>query len=128
VAQHRARYIFLVPTGYMENWILVSIPSGGTLLLDGGPLSAGCERAGAGMAGAATYEAVRCPVPEGSHTVSSTDKFGMLVQGWGPGPVSYGYTAGMEFKTVNNDCVNDAECPAEFFCSGGTCVPVIVIQ
>ncbi len=128
VAQHRPEYIFLVPSGYMENWALMSIPAGGTVTLDGQPLTAGCDRGMGGSINGVAYDALRCPVPEGAHTLASTQNFGLLVEGWGPGPVSYGYTGGMEFKTVNSDCGNDGDCPTSEFCSGGTCVPDIQIM
>jgi hypothetical protein len=128
VAQHRSEYIFLVPSGYEESWLLMSIPQNGPLMLDGAALSNGCERAMGGAVNATTYEVVRCPVGPGAHTVSSPVNFGLVVEGWGPGPVSYAYTGGMEFSTVNNDCTNDGDCPTGEFCSGGTCTPVIVIQ
>ncbi len=128
VAQHRNEYIFLVPSGYMENWALMSVPTGATILLDGSPLTAGCDHATGGMVGSTAYDAVRCPVPEGSHTLSCAVNFGLMVEGWGPGPVSYGYTGGMEFQSVNHDCGNDGDCPVQEFCSGGTCVPDITIM
>ncbi len=128
IAQHRSEYIFLVPTGYSESWVLISIPTGGGLTLDGQGLSAGCERAMGGMVGTLPYEVVRCPVPPGPHTVASPQNFGLVVEGWGPGPVSYAYTGGMEFQSVNHDCTNDGDCPVGEFCSGGTCAPIIIIQ
>jgi hypothetical protein len=124
VAQHRVKYIFLVPQGYGEDWMLISIPRDGALKLDGQD-AAGCERVTAGMVGMTEYEAVRCPVMPGPHTVESMDKFGLVVEGWGPGPVSYGYTGGMEFKNVNHDCTQDMDCPTAEFCSGGACTPII---
>jgi hypothetical protein len=131
VAQHRSEYIFLVPSGYMENWILISLPSGDDFTLDGKSLQAteflGCDRMPVGAIGMTSYDAVRCPVSEGVHTAKSTAAFGLSVEGWGPGPVSYAYPAGMEFRSVNHDCTSDGDCPGEF-CSGGTCVPNITIQ
>ncbi len=124
VAQHRPKYIFLVPSGYGESWLLVSLPTNASLTLDGQP-AAGCERQSAGMVGMVAYDAARCPVQPGTHTIESKDDFGLVVEGWGPGPVSYGYTGGMEFKTVNGDCGMDGDCPQAEFCSGGTCVPII---
>jgi hypothetical protein len=128
VAQHRSEYIFLVPSGYMENWIMAAIPTNGPLMLDGQPLTSGCERVMAGSVGNLSYDAVRCPISPGAHTISSTLNFGLLVEGWGPGPVSYAYPAGMDFQTVNNDCTNDGDCPTGEFCSGGECTPIIQIM
>jgi IgGFc binding protein len=127
VAQHRTQYIFLVPTGYMENWMLISIAGGASVTLDGQPVGeTSCERASAGTIGTQSYDAVRCPVPEGAHIVESTLPFGLMVEGWGPGPVSYAYTGGMEFQSVNHDCSSDGDCQAEFSCYGGTCAPTII--
>jgi hypothetical protein len=128
VAQHRSEYIFLVPMGYMENWLLVSIPANGPLMLDGNALANGCERAMGGVVGTTQYDVVRCPVSPGAHTVSSPVTFGLVVEGWGPGPVSYAYTGGMDFQSVNHDCSNDGDCPTGEFCSGGTCTPIITIM
>jgi hypothetical protein len=129
VEQHRPEYIFLVPSGYQESWVLMSIPTGESFMLDGKPLSAGCERAGGGMVGSTVFDAVRCPVPAGQHYLKGSKPFGLVVEGWGPGPVSFAYTGGMEFKTVNHDCVVDTDCPGiGEFCSGGVCVPDIEIQ
>jgi hypothetical protein len=131
VAQHRAEYIFVIPTGYHENWLLMSIPSGTDVTIDGHPLSAqeigGCDRMPAGPVGMTQYDALRCPVQPGSHVLTAPSAFGLLIEGWGPGPVSYAYTGGMEFQSVNHDCTSDGDCPGEF-CSGGTCTPLIVIQ
>jgi hypothetical protein len=110
----------------MENWMLMSVPSGSTVMLDGQQIGeTTCERASAGTVGAQAYDALRCPVPEGVHTVSASQSFGLVVEGWGPGPVSYAYTGGMEFQSVNHDCSSDGDCPAEFSCYGGTCAPTI---
>ncbi|MSP60876.1 MAG: hypothetical protein EXR72_11135 [Myxococcales bacterium] len=126
VAQHRNSYIFLVPSGYGESWLLISILAGGEVTIDGqgGELS-GCDRETAGTLDGKSYDALRCPVKQGAHTIVGTAKFGLVVEGWGPGPVSYGYTGGMEFKTVNHDCNMDVECPDAEFCAGGVCVPII---
>jgi hypothetical protein len=128
VAQHRSQYIFLVPSGYMENWMLISIAASTGVTLDGQPLGAACERATAGAVGTASYDAVRCPVGEGPHTVEAALPFGLVVEGWGPGPVSYAYTGGMEFQSVNHDCVDDSDCPLELVCYGGECAPEIVVK
>jgi hypothetical protein len=125
-AQHRKEYIFLIPTGYMENWLLMAVPAGTQPILDGQALTAGCERQMNGTLAGQAYEALRCPVKEGSHLIEAPQAFGLVVEGWGPGPVSYGYTGGMDFQTVNNDCTNDGNCPTGEFCAGGVCAPTIM--
>jgi hypothetical protein len=119
IDQHRQRYIFLVPSGYGSNHLQLSTPPGVLPVLDGAPL-VGCTRVSLG-----DYDAVRCPVTGGSHTIEAEAPFGLVVTGVGPGPVSYGYTGGMDFNPVNEDCVDDSECGSGEFCSGGECVDII---
>ncbi len=125
IAQYRNRYIFLVPTGYSHNAVVLSVPAGTTPDLDGQPAQ-GCTRtAVSGMAPGGPFETLRCPVTDGVHTVASMQPFGVTVHGYGPGPVSYGYPGGMDFAPTNRDCSSDGDCPAAEFCSGGECVPTI---
>jgi hypothetical protein len=124
VAQHRSEYIFLVPTGYEQNYLLISIPSNAEVTIDG-QTPGSCERGTVGPVNGMSYDAERCPITAGQHTIASSALFGLVVEGWGPGPVSYGYTGGMEFKTITHDCNMDGDCPQAEFCSGGTCVPTI---
>jgi hypothetical protein len=126
VAQHRKEYIFLIPSGYMENWVLMAVPANLMPVLDGQVLTNGCERQPTGSIGGVAYEALRCPVSEGAHLIEGPQPFGLVIEGWGPGPVSYGYTGGMDFQTVNNDCTNDGNCPTGEFCAGGECAPTIM--
>jgi hypothetical protein len=124
VAQHRNRYIFLVPSGYADNHLLISIPTGVTPTLDGAP-AAGCSRTGVGQVAGVGYDAMICPVGDGTHVLEAPMPFGVVVEGAGPGPVSYGYPGGMDFRPVNEDCDEDSDCPGGEFCSGGTCVEII---
>ncbi len=124
VAQHRSEYIFLVPTGYEQSYLLISIPSNAEVTIDG-QTPPSCARGTVGPVNGMSYDAERCPITAGQHTISSSALFGLVVEGWGPGPVSYGYTGGMEFKTITRDCNMDSDCPQAEFCSGGACVPTI---
>ena len=124
VSQHRLKYIVLVPSGYGENWLQMSVPSGVEPTIDGAALS-GCTSDPVGELGGVAYEAMRCPVDEGSHTLEAAMPFGLVIAGWGPGPVSYGYTGGMDFQVVNEECSDDSDCGGSEFCSGGECVDII---
>lgn len=123
-AQYRSRYIILVPSGYSQNYALMSVPQGQSIQIDGAAPS-DCTRENVGTVAGGSYDAVRCPLQPGTHTITSEERFGLIVQGFGPGPVSYGYTGGMDFKSVNRDCTVDNDCPGGEFCSGGTCVDII---
>jgi hypothetical protein len=125
LAQHRSRYIFLVPSGYANNYLLLSVPAGIDVSLDGAA-AARCSRADAGSVGGAAYEAVRCPVSPGTHTVEAPEPFGLVVEGWGAGPVSYGYTGGMDLEPVNTECTSDADCGPGSCCYGGACSTCII--
>jgi len=120
VAQHRTRYIFLIPSGYGDNVLLMSVPSGTDVMLDGGAPS-GCERDAVGALGGVDYDALRCPVEAGEHAVEAPQPFGLVVEGWGPGPVSYGYTGGMDLEPVNTECSRDDDCASGNCCYGGAC-------
>lgn len=123
IVQYRSQYRFLVPAGYESNYALVAAPRGASIRLDGAPLS--CQRTPMGTIGGSDYEALHCRLGEGPHLMESDVPVGLVVQGWGPSVVSYGYTGGMDFEPVNADCVEDTECPGGEFCSGGYCVPEI---
>ncbi|MCS6798774.1 MAG: IgGFc-binding protein [Myxococcota bacterium] len=123
VAQFRSAYRFLVPSGYERDYALVAAPAGTELRLDGRPLS--CQRHDLGEIAATRFEGLHCELPDGAHSLEADVPFGLVIEGWGPGVVSYGYTGGMDFEPINTDCVEDADCPGGEFCSGGVCVPEI---
>ena len=123
IVQWRDEYRVLVPLGYQTNVLLVSAPAGMPVMVDG--IAASCERHAAGSAGGAAYEGLWCEVGEGSHLVSGAQPFGVTIVGWGPGPVSYGYTGGMDFERTGG-CIDDTGCAPDEVCSGGECVPPIL--
>ncbi|MCC7536535.1 MAG: hypothetical protein IT379_10000, partial [Deltaproteobacteria bacterium] len=123
IAQFRSQYRFLVPAGYEHNAALVAAPRGAALRLDGAVLP--CDRTSMGVIAGTDYEALHCRLREGAHYLESDVPVGLVITGWGPSVVSYGYTGGMDFEPVNADCVEDTECPGGEFCSGGYCVPEI---
>lgn len=123
VAQFRSEYRFVVPSGYANDYANIAAPVGATLTIDDAPAS--CTRAALGEVMGSTYEALHCTLGDGQHHLVASAPVGLLVEGWGEGVVSYGYTGGMDFEPINTECSSDGECPGGEFCSGGYCAPVI---
>ncbi len=125
VAQFRTEYRFLVPDGYENDYALIAAPAGTEIRIDGAVAS--CTRASVGELAGTAYEALHCSLGDGAHHAEADAPFGLVVEGWGSGVVSYGYTGGMDFEPINLGCVEDTECPGGEFCSGGLCAPVIEV-
>lgn len=100
--QHRKSYVFLVPTTFEDNYMVLAMPEGASLEVNGGPLGefSGCERAPIGTVNGIAYEQVTCPMNEGVHTVSSDLPFGLTVYGY-YNVGSYGYPGGSDVKIIN---------------------------
>jgi hypothetical protein len=100
--QHRKSYVFLVPTTFEDNFMVLAMQVGATIAVDGGALGefSGCERAPIGTIVGIDYEQVTCPMNEGVHTVSSDEPFGLTVYGY-YNVGSYGYPGGSDVKIIN---------------------------
>lgn len=103
--QYRDDYLFLVPDTFSSNYVVLSVPTGTTVFLDGGDIAGDefmrlCEYEEAGMIGGETYTAVTCPVSGGSHTVESTRPVGIMVYGY-HSVGSYGYAGGSNLTRIN---------------------------
>ncbi len=81
VDHHRERYPFLVPQGWAEAHVTIAAPVGTTLQFDGVAL-ASCETAPLGSVGGIVFEARRCPVAAGAHTLDGSAPFGLIVYGY----------------------------------------------
>jgi hypothetical protein len=126
VEQWRSKYVFLVPNKYAFDFLLIALPLTSSLRFDGDDLFTAlprCEEVAAGsltLEGAALptdYAAVLCPLSDpqkddlenpanqndGRHVLESTDgqPFSLIVWGW-DNHVSYGYPAGTDVRTINN--------------------------
>lgn len=81
IDHHRERYPFLVPQGWTLTHVSLAAPVGTALQLDGVAL-AGCETAPIGSVGSVLFEAHRCPVTAGAHTLNGSAPFGLFVYGY----------------------------------------------
>jgi hypothetical protein len=99
IEQYRDHYVFLVPTSWQENWVVLAAPAGGTFQLDGAALPGGCTTHSAGTLEGTDYEAIRCPVTEGPHTLTGDQPFGITVYGYG-NVGSYAFVGGADVQKI----------------------------
>ena len=123
--QFRQQYRFLVPDGYETDYALIAAPAGTQITEDGSSVS--CRRAPIGEIGGQMWEALHCELTDGAHHFEADTPFSLIVEGWGPDVVSYGYTGGMDFEPINEECSTDDECAGGEFCSGGYCTDEIIL-
>jgi len=104
VEQYRKDYIFLTPTTFTEDFVVISAPKGATVELDGvkvnmefgGP----CTRNQIGTINKKTYNALICSVKDGAHKVKASEPVGIMVYGY-YNVGSYGYPGGSDMKKIN---------------------------
>lgn len=90
--QVRARYDFLTPSTFVENWVNVVATTGTTVRLDGVSISGWQEITGT------TYSVARVSVSAGSHSMESDDGSGFGITTYGYAPyTSYLYPGGLNF-------------------------------
>ncbi|MBX3269225.1 MAG: IgGFc-binding protein [Sandaracinaceae bacterium] len=103
--QYRESYVFLTPSTFSANYVVVSMPTGTTVLLDdadilGDEFMMLCTYETAGELDGTTYQAVTCPVSAGAHTIDATLPVGIFVYGY-YNVGSYGYAGGSELERIN---------------------------
>ncbi|MCB9595572.1 MAG: IgGFc-binding protein [Sandaracinaceae bacterium] len=103
--QYRESYVFLTPSTFSANYVVVSMPTGTTVLLDeqdilGDEFMMLCTYENAGEIDGTMYQAVTCPVTEGAHTIDSTLPVGISVYGY-YNVGSYGYAGGSDLERIN---------------------------
>jgi hypothetical protein len=92
VEQFRTRYAAPTPTSWPQQHLVLAVRPETQVQLDGVPLT-GCSASPAGELGGVLYEARRCPVGEGYHTVTGDAPFGLAIYGYGES-ASYAHPGG----------------------------------
>ncbi|MFO0680786.1 MAG: IgGFc-binding protein [Sandaracinus sp.] len=92
--QYRSSYTFLAPSTYQQNFVEISAPTGSTVMLDGNAVS-GFTAVGSTGFGVATAQ-----VNGGVHSISSSERFGIVVYGFGS-YTSYMYPGGLDLQRIN---------------------------
>ncbi|MEO7097010.1 MAG: IgGFc-binding protein [Polyangiales bacterium] len=90
--QYRTDYTVLVPAAYAKNYLTISAPSAGAVLVDGQPVTMTPFAGGA-------YRANRTMVPAGQHKITCPATCGVEVYGYGDA-VSYMFAGGLDLKQI----------------------------
>lgn len=101
--QHRKNYVFLVPTTFTYDYMVLAMPTNAVVLIDGEPLGefqTQCTTAPIGTVNGTTYQQMTCLMTDGVHHVSSDVPVGLTVYGY-YNVGSYGYPGGSDVKIIN---------------------------
>jgi hypothetical protein len=98
VEQYRKNYTFLTPPSWTKNYVVLATEQGNKFQLDGKDTT-GCEVVPGPELQGKTYQAIRCPVDTGTHTVEGEQPFGITAYGYGPAG-SYAFVGGADIKPI----------------------------
>lgn len=101
--QHRKDYVFLVPSTFTKNYIVVAKPVDGSVLLDGVAIEGvefACAQEPIGVVAGIDYEQVTCEATPGHHAITSEKPFGLSVYGY-HSVGSYAFVGGSDVKIIN---------------------------
>lgn len=105
VEQHRDHYLFLVPSTFTANYVVVAMPAGTVVQLDGRDVNADefrslCSTVPVGEIDGVAYLSATCPVDGGTHRVDASVPVGITVYGY-YAVGSYGYAGGANLTQIN---------------------------
>jgi hypothetical protein len=98
IEQARTEYVFLSPTGWQEDWVVVGTTPDVDVTLDGAS-TADCDTFPAGELDGVAYEARRCPISPGVHRLSGTGPFQIMAYGYGTAD-AYSFTGGANVEKI----------------------------
>ena len=97
VDQLRQDYLFLVPGSWKKNHVVIAMPQGATVKIDGAAIA--CDGANIGTLDGVTYVSKRCPIAEGVHNVTGDKPFLVAAYGYGQAG-SYAFVGGSNVKKI----------------------------
>jgi hypothetical protein len=98
VEQQRNEYVFLSPDGWSESWVVISAVVGTKVTIDG-EVPSDCVVAEAGTLDGKVYEARRCPLSQGVHSLSGDAGFGIMAYGYNDAD-AYSFPGGAFVKKI----------------------------
>lgn len=99
IDQYRSDYLFLVPGSWKKNYVVIGMPDGTNVKIDGKLIGAECTQAPIGNIDGKDWVARRCPLPEGTHTMTGDKAFGIAAYGYGQAG-SYAFIGGSNVKKI----------------------------
>ena len=98
VEQYRTKYVFLAPSDYEENYVVIIAPSGAAVSIDGAATTATAT-----PLGSTGYEVIRQLLgsgQQGAHELDSAQAVGIQVMGYGA-YTSYTYPGGLNLHQIS---------------------------
>ena len=95
VEQYLDHYVVLVPSTWVNDYFVLTRPTGATVQVDGAAVTSGWV-----TAGSSAYEIARVNVSDGVHVLQGTAPFGVIVLGYDSYD-SYGYPGGLDQQIIN---------------------------
>jgi hypothetical protein len=99
VDQFRRNYLFAVPTSWDTNYIVISMPKGTTITIDGAPIPGSCAARVMGTIAGTDYESRTCPLQAGPHAMVGDKSFGITAYGYGRAG-SYSFVGGANVTKI----------------------------
>src|SRR5262245_4756300 len=101
VDQYRDHYVFLVPTTFTDNYMVVVMPVSATVDLDGsGEFPPQCDTRNIGTINGKMYKQVTCRLNPGVHRIKTSEPSGLSVYGY-YAVGSYDYCGGSDVDIIN---------------------------
>ncbi len=99
VDQFRRNYLFGVPTSWDTNYIVITMPKGTNVTIDGAPVPKSCAARMMGTVAGTDYESRTCPLGAGAHSMAGDKPFGITAYGYGRAG-SYAFVGGANVTKI----------------------------
>ena len=99
VDQFRRSYLFATPKSWDTNYIVLSMPKGASITIDGAPVPASCASRVMGNVAGTDYESKTCPLTAGPHSMVGDKPFGITAYGYGRAG-SYAFVGGANVTKI----------------------------
>lgn len=99
VDQFRRSYLFGTPKSWDTNYIVISMPKGTNVTIDGAAVPSSCAARTMGIVGGVEYESRTCPLAAGPHAMAGDKPFGITAYGYGRAG-SYAFVGGANVTKI----------------------------
>jgi hypothetical protein len=99
VDQFRRNYLFAVPTSWDTNYVVISMPKGTNVTIDGAPIPGSCASRVMGNVAGTDYESRTCTLVAGPHKMVGDKPFGITAYGYGRAG-SYAFVGGANVTKI----------------------------